>query len=205
MKIASASITDHQSIPPDYAFCARQPAEPGNRNPDLNWTDVPEGTRSLALICHDPDVPQSFEDANQEGRTVAKDAPRRDFYHWVLVDIPAETSGIADGEYSDRVTAGGKAGPDARYGTRQGLNSFTELFKGDDQMAGAYYGYDGPCPPWNDERVHRYVFTLYALDVERCPLEEDFTGPDVLRAIEGHILDRTTLTGLYSMNPEVRG
>ena len=34
-------------------------------------------------------------------------------------------------------------------------------------MFGDYYGYDGPCPPWNDELVHRYVFTLYALDVPR--------------------------------------
>jgi phosphatidylethanolamine-binding protein (PEBP) family uncharacterized protein len=43
-------------------------------------------------------------------------------------------------------------------------------------MAGEYYGYDGPCPPWNDERVHTYVFTLYALDIPRLPLEGRFTG-----------------------------
>jgi phosphatidylethanolamine-binding protein (PEBP) family uncharacterized protein len=43
-------------------------------------------------------------------------------------------------------------------------------FAGDNDMRGDYYGYDGPCPPWNDEIVHRYVFTLFALDVAeaRC-------------------------------------
>lgn len=70
-------------------------------------------------------------------------------------------------------------------------------------MEGDYFGYDGPCPPWNDEIVHHYAFTLYALDVERCPLEGRFTGRDVLEAIEGHILDHTVITGTYSFNPAV--
>ena len=68
-------------------------------------------------------------------------------------------------------------------------------------MAGDYFGYDGPCPPWNDSIVHHYVFTLYALDVPRCPVEGNFTGPQVLRAIEGHVLDRASITGTYSLNP----
>ena len=33
-------------------------------------------------------------------------------------------------------------------------------------MSGDYFGYDGPCPPWNDSIVHHYVFTVYALDVD---------------------------------------
>ena len=50
-------------------------------------------------------------------------------------------------------------------GARQGINDYTGWFAGDKDMAGNYFGYDGPCPPWNDEIPHRYVFTLYALDV----------------------------------------
>jgi hypothetical protein len=70
-------------------------------------------------------------------------------------------------------------------------------------MAGRYFGYDGPCPPWNDSIVHHYLFTLYALDVEHCPVAGDFTGPEVLAAIAGHVLDQASLTVTYSLNPAV--
>ena len=70
-------------------------------------------------------------------------------------------------------------------------------------MAGRYFGYDGPCPPWNDTIVHHYIFTLYALDVERCPVEGEFTGPEVLAAIAGHVLDQASFTATYSLNPAV--
>lgn len=70
-------------------------------------------------------------------------------------------------------------------------------------MAGDYYGYDGPCPPWNDTIVHHYHFTLYALDVPRCPVEGRFDRAEVLAAIDGHVLGRTSITGTYSLNPRV--
>ena len=50
-------------------------------------------------------------------------------------------------------------------------------------MEGQYFGYDGPCPPWNDSRVHHYQFRLLALDLPRCPVEGIFTGPQVLAAV----------------------
>ena len=68
-------------------------------------------------------------------------------------------------------------------------------------MQGDYYGYDGPCPPWNDEIVHHYVFTLYALDVAKLRLDGRFTAADVVRAMAGHVLDQASLTGIYSLNP----
>ena len=74
---------------------------------------------------------------------------------------------------------------------------------GDEAMAGNYFGYDGPCPPWNDAIVHHYHFTLYAVDFERCPVGGEFTGRSVLEAMEGHILETTTLTGTYSLNPDL--
>jgi len=94
----------------------------------------------------------------------------------------------------------GKPGPQAARGARQGLNGYTQWFANDKLMAGEYFGYDGPCPPWNDELVHRYVFTLYALDLKRCPVSGSFTGPDVLAAIKGHVLESAMLTGTYSLN-----
>ncbi|MBS1269164.1 MAG: hypothetical protein MAG794_00108 [Gammaproteobacteria bacterium] len=48
-------------------------------------------------------------------------------------------------------------------------------------MEGQYFGYDEPAPPWNDSILHRYVFTLYALDIEQCPVEGAFGGDDVLQ------------------------
>lgn len=68
-------------------------------------------------------------------------------------------------------------------------------------MAGDYYGYDGPCPPWNDERLHHYLFRLYALDVPRLALAGRFTGRQALDAIHGHILDEARLVVAYSLNP----
>ena len=67
----------------------------------------------------------------------------------------------------------GKPGPASLRGTRQGLNDYTGWFAGDPAMAGSYFGYDGPFPPFNDSLVHHYVFTLYAVAVPRLPVEGD--------------------------------
>ena len=61
-----------------------------------------------------------------------------------------------------------------------------------------------PCPPWNDAIVHHYVFTLYALDTARLDVAPRFTGADVVRAIQGHVLAQATVTGRYSLNPAVK-
>ncbi|MBW7861430.1 MAG: YbhB/YbcL family Raf kinase inhibitor-like protein [Rhodocyclaceae bacterium] len=209
MKLISKDFADGTWIPGTFAFCI--PAEQGhvclggNHNPQLSWSDAPAGTRSFALICHDPDVPSRGDDVNQEGRSVPADLPRVDFFHWVLVDLPADCRGIEAGQFSDTVTPTGKTGPGAPLGARQGINDYTAWFAGDAQMGGDYYGYDGPCPPWNDERLHHYVFTLYALDVARCAVEGRFNGADVRKAIAGHVLAQAGLTGIYSLNPTVRG
>ena len=68
-------------------------------------------------------------------------------------------------------------------------------------MRGDYYGYDGPCPPWNDEIMHRYVFTLFALDVPVLNVEGRPTGQQVRAAIQGHVLAEASLTGIYTLNP----
>ena len=71
-------------------------------------------------------------------------------------------------------------------------------------MGGQYYGYDGPCPPWNDERLHHYRFTLYATDLARCPVDGAFGCADVQQALQGHILDEASITGSYTLNPALR-
>ena len=207
MKLTSTCFADQQTIPGDNSFCVPDGKGKctlgGNRNPALAWSELPTGTRSLVLICHDPDVPSRPDDVNQEGRTVPASLARVDFYHWVLVDLDWNSGPIAEGEFSSGVTPRGKPGPEGPRGTRQGINDYTNWFAGDKDMAGRYFGYDGPCPPWNDERLHHYVFTLYALDIARCPVSGTFTGPDVLKAIEGHVLSQASLTGVYTQNPKV--
>jgi len=185
---------------PDFANHVRLSA---NRNPHLAWSGIPAGTHSLALLCHDPDAPSRADDVNQEGHTIAANLPRVDFFHWVLVDLDPFGGPIQEGVFSAAVTPRGKAGPQAAHGARQGLNDYTKWFAGDKAMAGDYFGYDGPCPPWNDTIVHRYVFTLYALNIRTCPVSGRFTGPDLLAAIEGRILDSSVLTGKYSLSLSV--
>lgn len=207
MQLTSNSFADGQRIPGDFAFCIPDAGHHvclgKNLNPQLAWADVPAGTRSFALICHDPDVPSKGDDVNQEGKTVPAALPRVDFFHWVLIDLPLAVTAIAAGEFSGEVLARGKTGPQAAHGSRQGINNYTDWFAGDNDMRGDYYGYDGPCPPWNDEIIHHYVFTIYALDIERLPLEGRFGGPEVRSAIAGHVLGEAKLTGLYSLNPKV--
>jgi Raf kinase inhibitor-like YbhB/YbcL family protein len=208
MRLWSDSFADGARIPDRHALGVHDPAKhvrlAANLNPHLAWSDLPAGTRSLALIVHDLDVPSRPDDVNKEGREVPADLPRVDFFHWVLVDLPADAGPIAEGEFSREVTARGKPGPASARGTRSGLNDYTGWFKGDPAMEGQYFGYDGPCPPWNDARVHRYHFTLYALDVPRAPVDGVFTGADLRKAIAGHALGEARFGGTYAIYPRAR-
>jgi Raf kinase inhibitor-like YbhB/YbcL family protein len=203
MQLRSDSFQDGDFIPAEFAF-GKTSAEgkidlADNKNPHLAWSDLPEGTRSIALLCIDRDAPTKPDDVNQEGRTVPADLPRTDFSHWALVDVDPDTS-IEVGAFSDGITAKGKDGPEGPLGTRQGINDYTSWFASDPEMAGDYFGYDGPCPPFNDSIVHHYRFTAYALDVERVAVDGKFTAEDVLAAIDGHVLGRATIVGKYKIN-----
>lgn len=209
MELTSESFSHDEPIPDDCALARPHPERhftfAGNRNPHLAWRGVPPGARSLALFCVDPDAPSVPDDVNQEGRTVPAGLERVDFHHWILVDLPPSTTEIAAGSCSWGVTAGGKQDPPGPEGSRQGANDYTSWFAGDPEMRGTYFGYDGPAPPWNDERVHRYRFQLYALDVERLGVEGSFDAADARRAMQGHVLTHTELRGTYTLNPELRG
>ncbi len=205
MKLWSDSFTDNGKIPGRLAFCVIDPkthvALSDNRNPHLAWSGAPAGTKSLAIICHDYDVPSKGDDVNQEGRTIPADLPRVDFFHWLLVDLPPSLTSIAEGEFSNAVTARGKPGPAAAHGARQGINDYTAWFTGDAEMGGDYFGYDGPCPPWNDSIPHHYVFTVYALNIDKLGVEGKFTGQQMRDAMKGHILAEAKITGIYTLNP----
>jgi Raf kinase inhibitor-like YbhB/YbcL family protein len=217
MKLWSDSWINGERIP--TRFAAGKPDGRGgaafsdNLSPHLAWSEVPAGTRSL--ICHDFDVPSRGDDVNRSDREVPADLPRVDFFHWVMVDLPATLSELAEGRFSRGFTARGKPGPalgvlgaGGPVGlavARHGLNDYTGWFASNPEMAGNYFGYDGPFPPFNDSLVHHYVFTVYALSIARAPVEGDFTGPQVRAAIYAHILAEATHSGTYTLNQRLLG
>lgn len=121
-----------------------------DRPPELEWTHVPEGTRSFALIMEDPD------------------APNGTFTHWVVYDIPAHQR---------------RVGGAAMAGTA-GRNDFQVV------------GYGGPCPPAN-HGAHRYIFRLYALDVESLGLDPGAERHQVEAAIADHMVAETEIMGRF--------
>jgi Raf kinase inhibitor-like YbhB/YbcL family protein len=203
MKLWSDSWINGDRIPTKYAAGKLDTSGPtfsDNVNPHLAWSEVPAGTKSFALICHDFDVPSKGDDVNKPDREVPSDLARVDFFHWVMVDLPGNLSQIKEAEFCNGFTSHGKPGPATLHGARHGLNDYTGWFATNPDKAGQYFGYDGPFPPFNDSLVHHYVFTLYALGVEKAPVEGSFTGPQVREAIHKHVLAEATHSGTYTLN-----
>jgi Raf kinase inhibitor-like YbhB/YbcL family protein len=99
------------------------------------------------------------------------------WWHWVVVDIPATMTELPKGwGKSGAVTPGG--------GARQTRTDF-----------GAS-GYGGPCPPQGD-KAHRYIFSVYALDIDKMPVPDDASGALVGFNIGAHTLAKGTLTAQY--------
>lgn len=207
MKLRSDSFVPEAALPERLAFArhdaSARVALAENTNPHLAWDDVPAGTRSFVLLCVDRDAPSCADDVNHPDREVAEDLPRADFYHWVLIDLPASTRSLAEGAYSHEVTPRGKGGAVLPDGSRQGINDYTQWFAADHDMSGDYYGYDGPCPPWNDARIHRYDFEVHAVDVERLPVEERFDGRLIRELLDRHSLGSASIRGTYTLNPRL--
>lgn len=207
LKVTLPKIANGSVIPAEYSFCIEDgqgKAKLGkNLSPEIQWADAPEGTQSFALIVVDPKVPSKADDVNKEGKTVSKDLPRVNFYHWLLADIPKEVTSLKLGVESEGVVAKGKKAGQTDHGVR-GLNNYGDWFASDPNMSGQYGGYDGPCPPWNDEIVHEYHFQVYALDVPSLKLKDGFKADDLLKAMKGHILAQGKSVGLYKLNSSVK-
>jgi Raf kinase inhibitor-like YbhB/YbcL family protein len=198
-----ASIKPGGAIPTKYAFL--MPAAQGHVtaggdiSPPISWSKGPRGTKSYAIVLTDPDNPaEQREKMNKEGMTVASSAKRRTVFHWVLVDIPPNVTSLKEGAESEGRVAHGKPAT-TKLGVR-GLNDFTEFMANNEQMKGQYHGYDGPGPSWNDELLHRYVFTVYALSVPTLNLSGDFRGAAAMEAIKDKVLAEGKLETKYTTN-----
>ncbi len=126
-----------------------------NLNPPLRVSDIPTGTKTLAVIMDDPD------------------APIGTFVHWVAWNIPAEGRDFVD--IPEGVSKKGLF--------EEGTNDFRRI------------GYDGPCPP-PGHGIHHYYIKIYALK-ERIKLPTNATKKDLLNAIEGKILEKCEIVGIY--------
>jgi len=152
MKLTSPSFENQGEIPKKYT------CDGEDNPPALTWSDVPEGTKSFALIVDDPDAP---DPAN----------PRMTWVHWVMYNIPATIRSLPEGVKEK----------DLLKGTLQGLNDWEKT------------GYGGPCPPVGK---HRYFHKLYALDIVLPDLKQP-TKAKLEKAMEGHVLSKAELVGLY--------
>lgn len=207
IEVTAEGINGEGYIDEEYAFCV--PDDTTGRVKDgldrsigLNWTAGPTETQSYVIIGSDKDVPTVFDDANQDGKTLSVSLPRREFIHWVLYDIPAGTLGIPAGADSQGIEPHGKTALKTKYGMR-GINDFAPYFAPNPDRKGIYAGYDGPCPPWNDELVHHYTFTVYALDIPSLRMEGPATAEMVRAGMKGHVLAQGKIVGKYTLNPSV--
>jgi Raf kinase inhibitor-like YbhB/YbcL family protein len=207
--LESDSLADGQPIPEAYAVAVPTPdgkaAMAGaDRSPHLRWSGEPAGTRSFALSVVDPDVPADRTRMGVEGLSLGDDEPRVRFAHWLVADIPADVHQIAEGADGDGFVAHGKPPGPASFGGISGQSGYRGLFEGNPDLEGTYGGWDGPFPPWNDEHVHHYETTVYALDVESLGLDAGFTLEEFEAAIEGHVLDNARIVPTYTLNPKLR-
>lgn len=147
MNLTSTAFIDNGPIPSKYT------CEGDNINPPLVWDELPAGTKSLALIMDDPDVPRNLR-------------PDGLFVHWLVWNIPPAVTSIAENSQPVGVI---------------GMTTARSI------------GYAGPCPP---DRMHRYYFRLYALDVA-LTIPSTVSKRELLQAMEGHILDHAQLMGRY--------
>jgi Raf kinase inhibitor-like YbhB/YbcL family protein len=144
---------------PDFAAGAAIPkihtCEGKDLSPALRFGGVPQGAKSLALVVHDPDAPDPS-------------APKMDYVHWVLYNLPPAAPGLPQGGTLPA-------------GTLQGINDWKKT------------GYGGPCPPIGR---HRYYFVLHALDTVLPDLGSP-NRQALERAMAGHLLGKAELMGTY--------
>ncbi len=151
MKLHSDDISEGEEIPLVHA----EPKAGGhNIVPQLAWSGIPGGTKSLALTIWDPDAPM-------EGG----------YWHWLALDLPVDTNGVERGGALPKAV-------------RELRNDY------------GYRGYGGPCPPRG--QTHRYIVTIWALDVAHLPAPEGAAPAQVEDLLKAHRIDSATLTPVFS-------
>jgi len=202
LRVTLANLGPDSRFAPDQAFCTPSGFGP-NVSPAVSWQAGPKGTQSYVLVMLDPDVPQDLSQYNKPGVTITAESPRQIFPHWLLADVPASVTALAEGVEARGVVKGNLPLARTAYG-RRGQSGFAGFMAGNPEMTGDWGGYAGPCPPLNDLRRHEYRVRVYALDVPSLPLPDRFTWADLEPALRGHILAEGEAKAAYSLNPAVK-
>ena len=158
-------------------------------SPPLEWSNIPQGTKSLALIVDEPEDRVTSHNKGFYTSSASGNAT-----HWVLYNIPIASSGLPEA-----VPTTTDVLPD---GTKQGLNDFGVV------------GYSGPCPPpslttlgthwynpkgtFSSDPPHDYYFRLYALD-EKVNLSSGATAAELKLVMEGHIIGYGETMGKFQV------
>lgn len=190
-----SGIQDGSPIAPIFAYCAPDKQQGKNLRPEIRWDGVPAKAQSLALIMVDPDVPTDFSDAGKEGKIIPAEMKRQNFYHWMVINIPPHITRLPAGK-------GSGADKSALHIGKQWVNDYAAFHK--DAPAANFTGYDGPCPPWNDARLHHYHFQLHALDVETLKPAAKASAADVAALIKKHSIASAEIVGTYTLNKDVK-
>lgn len=205
LTVTIGGLTPSGRFADDAAFCPPATVTGAKDvSPAVSWSAGPKGTRSYALTMTDPDVPKDMGLINKPGTTIEDGAPRITIHHWVLADIPATVTALKKGAESDGLKPHGKPIGATDHGLR-GANVFTSFLASNPDMAGTYGGYDGPCPPINDERPHHYTIRVYALDTPSLGLTGAFDGAALEKAVKGHVLAEGEAVAIYALNPKAMG
>jgi Raf kinase inhibitor-like YbhB/YbcL family protein len=144
----------------------------------------------------DLDVPKDLGAIGRPGTMIAADVPRVPFIHWVLIDIPPSITHLNKGEESAGFAPGPRPLGLTDHG-RRGANVYSGYYPKGSPLAGPRGGYDGPCPPGNDLKTHRYVTQVYALNVRTLGLDGVFFGETAIQRMNGHVLASGAVTALY--------
>ncbi|WP_421731135.1 YbhB/YbcL family Raf kinase inhibitor-like protein [Brevundimonas sp.] len=129
----------------------------GNASPHLSWSGAPEGTKSYAVTCYDPDAPTGSG-----------------FWHWTVANIPADVTELKTGASSDGLPKGAVEGR-TDYGAP---------------------GFGGAAPP-PGHGPHRYIFTVFAVDVEALDVTPDNSGAVFGFNLHFHTLAKASITATY--------
>jgi Raf kinase inhibitor-like YbhB/YbcL family protein len=149
--VTSADVQDGRPLKDD------QVAAKGNTSPQLSWSDAPEGTKSFVVTCFDPDAPTPSG-----------------FWHWVLVDLPADVTSLDTGAASHSL-------PGKAFHCRND---------------GGEKGFMGAAPPPGDQ-VHRYFYVVHAVKEESLGVDSDASPAGVSFNLAFKTLGRAIIHGTY--------
>ena len=154
--VTSSDFSDGQPLPATVAYeGAAEGAQ--NRSPQLSWSGFPDGTKSFVVTCYDPDAPTPSG-----------------FWHWVLVDLPADVTSLPAGAASGELPG----------------NAFHVRNDGGER------GFAGAAPPEGDV-PHRYYLVVHAVSEPSLGVDADASPAAVSFALAFKTLGRAIIHGTY--------